>query len=114
MDELTKRFGDLAQQYGPNVVQAALEAARVEAYSTLASSLISAAFAVAFIWAARWCWKHNVIDDLDIPWGKVGGIVSAIGAIICLAITIWCWADPWTWAAINHPELWIAKTILKI
>ena len=40
MDELAKRFADLAEKYGPNVADAAMAAARIEAYSCLMRGFI--------------------------------------------------------------------------
>jgi hypothetical protein len=114
MDELAKRFSELAQQYAPNVVEAALQATRVEAHSTLVGSFMWFGWAMLCLFIGRYCWRKNVCDDLDMPFGRIGaGILFCVAAGF-FAIAIWSWVDPWTWVALNHPELWIAKKALRI
>lgn len=114
MDELAKRFADLAQQYGPSVVNAALQAARVEVYSTLVGSVMWLGWGVLAFFIGRYCWRKNVHDNTDIPFGRIGASVLFLAATACLATAVWTWVDPWTWTALNHPELWIAKKTLHI
>lgn len=114
MDELAKRFADLAAQYGPDVMRAALVSVRIEVYSTLVSSFIWLAFGIVCLLGMRWSWPQTPKDDLDLPWGKIGAIAGALVGAICIASFVWIWIDPWTWTALNHPELWLAKKALHI
>ncbi len=114
MDELAKRFADLAEQYGPQVANAAKEAARIEAYSTLVSGLIcgivGAVLAYLAIYIGRKLYSEEWQEVLLWP-------LAAILAVIAVAlgwVFLWAFADPWTWATINHPELWIAKKAFKL
>lgn len=114
MDELAKRFGELAEKYGPNVVDAALQAARVEAYSKIVGSLAGITAMVIGLLIAWYLWNKELEDEHDeIPlriFGGIAGIISAIGLVICVSNLL----DPWIWTAIQHPELWIAKKVFKL
>lgn len=121
MDELAKRFADLADKYGPSVVNATLEAARIEAYSTLMAAIFQAAIAAACFFGARICWRKGKAgeaipggnSDNYIPWYLGMCVLLFVGGIVSL-FAIWGLIDPWLWTAINHPELWIAKRVFKL
>ncbi len=113
MDELAKRFADLAEKYGPTVANAALNATRIEAYSCLVGGLLSAGFCALFIYGTRFFYlkiKNESWDELT--WIPI--VFLSIAAIVTGGIAIWSVIDPWTWVAINHPELWIAKKAFKL
>lgn len=114
MDELAKRFADLAEKYGPDVAQAAKAAVRTEVYSTLVSSVIWLAFAVAMGLVARWLWRLKPRDASDRPIAIFGAVIASLIAAACGASFLWHWIDPWTWTALNHPELWLAKQAFHI
>ena len=115
MDEISKRFAELAQQYGPQVIEAAKQAVVVEAYSTLFSSIIKLCLAAAFAGIGLRLIKMfpEFDDDWLLPPRFVGFSFLAI-SLIPLIMGVWNWIDPWTWVAMNHPELWLAKQILHI
>lgn len=121
MDELAKRFADLAAQYGPAVVSAALGAAQTEGYSCLVASLIQLIFAVGFLLGAKAIWRRRpplkdgsfANNDGRAALSVVAGVCVAISCAF-LAAAIWTWVDPWTWTAINRPELWLAKKAFHI
>lgn len=108
MDELAKRFADLAEQYGPKVADAALAAARTEAYSCLAAAAMWLPVVVAMVWAGRWLWVRAGKDDWDECWVGMSISLWLIAGLAGMFIA-WVFIDPWTWTTINHPELWIAK-----
>lgn len=116
MDELAKRFADLAAQYGPAVADAAKAAARTGAFSSLVGSIIPALIAVVALWATRFLWlkAKSVKDDMEYPFVYVASCVCACIGVGCALGAIWAWIDPWTWTTINHPELWIAKKAFHI
>lgn len=115
MDEAAKRFADLAAQYAPNVIDAAKQAARIEAYSALALSVIWFGFAVSLAVAARICLRTHPEwdDDWFIPARFVGWVAICISAL-CFAGGLWAWINPWTWVTMTSPELWIAKRALHL
>lgn len=117
MDELAKRFADLANHYGPQVADAALGAARVEAYSSLAGATLALVVSALGFYGSYFFYK-KVMAETDgyddntlflIPCVLLG-VVAAIAGLA----GVWSWVDPWTWTAINHPELWLAKQAFKI
>jgi MFS family permease len=112
MDELARRFADLAQQYGPGVIDAAKAAARTEALSCLASALLATVFAGGLILGARLLWRYGRREDEEIA--IAGSVLIAVIALIILLIPAWSLIDPWTWTALYHPEVWIAHKTLKI
>lgn len=112
MDELAKRFSDLASQYAPDVVDAALNAARIEAMSAMVGGVLCFAIAYACYRVGRWMlWTYSGEDaDLVAMGGGVawivGGVTGAIGA--------WAFLDPWVWVALTRPELYIAKKAIGL
>lgn len=114
MDELAKRIAALADQYGPSVIDAAKEAARMQAYSSVQGHIIGLILCAALILLARWCWRKNVTDDTDIPFGRIGAcILFGIGGIVG-TVAITGLTDPWLWSTFKNPELWIAKKTLGL
>ena len=107
MDKLAEQFAELAKQYAPQVADAAKAAVVTEVYSTLMGSLMALGFAVASFVLGKVIWKAD--EDFKflaiIPW-----LITAI----CAAIFVWNWIDPWTWTALNHPELWLAKRAFNL
>lgn len=112
MDKLAQQFAELADKFGPSVVEAAKGAARAEAYSQLASGALCLIIASALIASAVYVWRHRKgWDEMGVTLVMgftivIGGLLSVIGA--------WSFVDPWTWITINHPELWIAKHVLHL
>ena len=114
MDELAKRFADLAEKYGPSVADAALAAARMEAYSMLAAAAMWAPIIAGLIYLGRRLRaKADSSDDWDseMIFGSWAiWFLAGVGGLII----VWTFIDPWTWTQINHPELWIAKKAFHI
>jgi len=113
MDELTKQLSALATQFGPSVYNAAVDAARVEGYSVLVGGVLYLVGAVALA-IFGWMLIKESNKKMDHEWWAfpggsmlVAGVVLGIAGVLTLA-------DPWTWATINHPELWLAKQALHL
>jgi hypothetical protein len=92
MDEAAKRFAELAEKVDPKVVKATLEAARMEAFSWLASSALwfGGAAALAFLGHFLVA-KSNEHDWSEQRFGV--GIASYFGAALCLLPGVWVWLD---------------------
>jgi hypothetical protein len=114
VDKVAELFAKLADQYGPSVIDAAKGAARVEAYSSLASSLIAVIIGYAIYRIGEFLRVKKCKDSFDDGSVHAAGYVLILLSLIPFAIALWVWIDPWTWTAINHPELWIAKRTLKL
>jgi hypothetical protein len=115
MDELAKRFADLAEKYGPSVVDTALQAARVEAWHALVFNLFGIAAALVLFRVGRRLWtaKGNSRweeHDLQV---MAGGALLVIGGIIGF-FAVMNTFDPWLWMTMKNPELWIAKKSLGL
>lgn len=110
MDELAKRFADLAAKYGPSVADAAKAAAQTNAYSCLMAGTLAIAIGGFLVWVGLWVHRQ---EDWEEEW-----VLASIAAWIVGGIAIWAgawqWLDPWTWTSISHPELWLAKQAFHI
>lgn len=114
MDELAKRMMELAEKVGPDAMSAARGAAQVEAYSAMASGALLVALALAFAAAGRYLWiSESEYSSFDGERRFFGGALVTIG-VVTLAIAAWQFMDPWTWTAINNPDLWLAKKVLRL
>jgi len=115
MDELAKRFAELAEKYGPNVADAAMRAARMEAYSSMVSGALCLLVAAGMVLAGRWLWRlaHDDNSGWDEDW-TIGACVLWGLAFFIAIPGIWSFIDPWVWATLSNPELWIAKKTFKL
>lgn len=115
MDELAKRFAALADKYGPDAVEAARDAARVEAYSSITEALIAGLIALAFLLSGRYLWRKAKDEE---SWDSEPLYFLGGAAFVCCAVAFsigaWNVIDPWTWTAIYHPDVWIAKRTLGL
>ena len=109
-DQLAQRFADAAANFAPQVADAAKQAATIEAYSCLASSLLFFGVAFAAAFAALKLYR-KAQDDSD--WYP-GVFIFGVLAVLISIPGAWAWLDPWTWITINHPELWIAKRAFNL
>ena len=113
MDKLAETFAELAKKIGPDAIEAAKGAAQMQAYSQLMGSIL-------WIAAAYLCWlggKHLMKFKDNEDWGGLLAFFGAFGffgAFMCASTAVWAWIDPWTWTAINRPELWIAKKVIGL
>lgn len=114
MDELAKRFAALAEKYGPSVADAAMSAARVEAVSSLVTSIFVLATGAALMFVGRYIWFLDVEDRIDAPIAHAGGFFIGLIGCIVVIVALSQVADPWLWTAFNHPELWLAKKAFHI
>lgn len=108
MDELAKRFAELSEKYGPKVIDATLAAARIDGYSILVSGALALLFVVMLVGVGEWFRRRVTIDKWseDTYWVTV--ICWSIAGIVLIP-ALWSIVDPWTWAAIYSPEVWVAK-----
>jgi hypothetical protein len=101
------------------VINAALEAARIEAISTLVVGVWCLLLATMITLGALKFGKvlyrkpHNYDDKWDDAWIAVP-VFGMLMAGILFLFGAWALLDPWTWTALNHPDLYIAKKVLKL
>jgi len=113
MDKLAEQFAELAAKYEPHVINAALGAARMEAYSWLAAAAMWVVVGSGMAYAAFFLFKKIIEDNWD-DFLIVPASILGLAAFVALCSSLWVFIDPWTWTAINQPELWIAKRALKL
>jgi hypothetical protein len=116
IDLLAGKIVELADKLSGPGAEAVIAGARISAMSTLSSGVIALVVAGGAAWLARKLFlaggdRRNSDDYIG---HKVGGAVLSIAAFIAALIGVWAFADPWTWTALNNPELWIAKRLLRI
>lgn len=109
-DQLMLHYSAVADKFAPQVIDATKQAATMEAYSCLASSLLWFILAIAALAVSRFFYKKT--KSYGDWW--IGTIIFGVIGTILLLPGLWYWIDPWTWAAINHPELWIAKRAFNL
>lgn len=109
-DKLT----DLAKQYGPEVADAALQMARIDALSGLVPAIFTvAATVIVGPKVVRNLRKWQEKDPYD-PGPLILLVVSgAVAAIFNLA-AIMTLLDVWRWVGVFEPKLWLAKRILGL
>jgi hypothetical protein len=139
-EKLTEKLAELAVQYGPDVVNAAIEVARIEALSGLVRPLVALGiclplFIISVKRAAVSITKQNRWDELrdshtypvleggkhatkTLGYGPQNVAVllwcataSATGTISCFAA--YGLSSVWNWVGVIEPKLWIAHRILE-
>jgi hypothetical protein len=116
IDLLAGKIAELADKLAGPGAEAALAAARVSAMSALSGGVIALVIAGVAVWGARRLWAVTSEDrysELPVA-SKVGAGFLVAGAFIATLTGVWAFADPWTWTALNNPELWIAKRLLGL
>lgn len=114
MDELAKRMMELAEKVGPEAMAAARGAVRVEAYSTLVSTICFIIAAFVFYKAAIYLWAYQSTSQYSMGESKFFAGILFTTVVILVWIAVWNVIDPWTWVALNNPDLWLAKKVLKL
>jgi CHASE2 domain-containing sensor protein len=110
MDELAKRFADIAAQYAPQVIDAAKQSVVISCYQTLLFTALWLIIGCALIKTSTIFWRNRTdLNMAEIPTG-ISIIVGLIAIVICCMVLI----NPWTWIALNHPELYIAHSFLNL
>lgn len=114
MDKIAELMAKLAEQYGPNVVDAARGAAIVEAWSNFEADLVLAGFSAVALLATKRMWHSTSATDMDMNFGKIGAVVCGLIGSITAAVSIGLLCDPWLYTAMIHPDLWIAKRVFHL
>lgn len=120
MDKLAEKIAELSDKYGSHTIEVMRGAARVEAYSTLMSGGMMLVLGLAFLGGAGFMYRLGckIRDSDDSYYDGEGqfiicGVLTLISAGPLLA-GIWCFIDPWVYATISNPDLWIAKKVLGL
>ena len=122
VDKLTAMLGEVAEKYGPEVVDAALNVARVSA----ASNLVYAAVGVALMYSLFRIGiplsykyrdglpeKHRNEGEFWGPTILVWAIsVTMVSMISFGALRVFQIFNVWNWVGLIEPKLWIAQKVL--
>ena len=117
IDLLAGKIAELADKASGPGMQAALEAARMEAYSCLAGATAGMVFAgivgitAAKLWKRGKAWTGNSYDTNF--WFVSACCLFGLAALMVF-INSWAFIDPRTWVTLSHPEYWLAKRMLGI
>jgi hypothetical protein len=118
MNALTERFSQLAEQYGPTVVETARAAAQVQAMSALSGAAMAVFATLVFGFVGKVIWNYKGFEDKDL---ELFVAQKGLAAILFILAFIWSFLclekilDPWIWATLFvNPDLWIAKRILGL
>jgi len=116
IDLLAGKIVELADKLSGPGAEAVIAGARISAMSTLSSGVIALVVAGGAVWLARKLFaaggeRSNSDDYIG---HKIGGGFLVLVAFIAALIGVWAFADPWTWTALNNPELWVAKRLMRL
>jgi len=113
------KLADLAKQYGPDVAEAALQMARVDAMSHLVTLLVLAvvlAIALKYAVLPTWKWARTYKDSGNYSDGfeYVPAVLLWMAWSGCAAAVVIGLSNLWLWFGIFEPKLWLAKRILGL
>lgn len=110
-DKLT----EMAKQYGPDVADAALQMARIDALSGLLPAIV---IACTLAYACKKAIPPLIVWTKGADSYNPGPVFAWIfGGGITAAIFIWASTvvlDIWRWVGIFEPKLWLAKRIFGL
>ena len=110
------KLGALSTEYGPEVVDAALWVARIDALNSISVSFMLVLFASILLYynSKVWAWATKIAkEDSDGFIYIASAIYSAIWILPFIVAGIRLF-NPWPWVGIIEPQLWIAKRILGL
>ncbi|WP_176074353.1 hypothetical protein [Brucella intermedia] len=112
-------FGDPFAPVRPMIdaaTAAALEAARVEAYSSIVQNIMCAIFGLLLLAVSRWLWLRasKIQDSFDRQSVFVLSGALACGGALLVFIGLACLTDPWIWVTLQNPEPYVAKKVLGL
>lgn len=118
-EKLTEKLAQLAEQYGPDVVNAGIEVARFTAAGKLLSGVGYAIVGWALYKTSMWLFakaKAWAEEDEGHPFAifsGVGGGVVFLGVIAAFYSALAPFFSIWNWVGLIEPKLWIAHRILE-
>lgn len=120
MDKLSVMLGEVAEKYGPEVVDVGLEVARISAANELVVALV-----IFLVWLGilRTFFKLYKIEKASENGFNqptiaaitcIGvGIISVIGVVPVLIESLPRLFSLWNWVGLIEPKLWIAHQVLN-
>lgn len=113
------KLGDMAKQYGPEVADAALTMARIDAVNYLLISIISGVICLAlyhFVVRRLWVWSLGYKDKERFADGSeyIPTVLASIVLAFFSSVVIFRLFNLWAWVGVFEPKLWIAKKVLGL
>jgi len=119
--DLLDKLDNLAMQYTPEVMDAALGAVSMSAISELMTTVAMLLVAGIIAAASRWFWKFAIRKEEECErcndWDgarAVGTTCSIFVISILSVVSIFRLVDVWVWTAIFNPKLALAHQILGL
>ena len=115
IEAFATKLQSLASEYGPEVVDAALWVARVDALQKITLAVLLAVLA-AIAWGTvrpLIRWGKKVDPNWESPAPALGYLSGILGSILGLIALIKIF-DPWPWVGVIEPQIWIAKRVLGL
>lgn len=106
---------EMAQQYGPDVAEAALTMARIDALSSLVPALVGLIATVVYVYfffKKMMPWV-NAEHDYDIN-RTFTCIVSTVAMFFVGLFSLVGVLNLWLWVGVFEPKLWVAKKVLGL
>lgn len=121
--QFADKLGEMAKQYGPDVADAALQMARVDAIDSLVAPItclliliVTGAYGMPKMWA--WARQKNAALKAEHDYDQGAPIFFSILATVAYAISTFAalanTLNVWAWIGIFEPKLWLAKRILGL
>lgn len=121
VEAFADKLGNLSQQYGPEVADAALAVARVSAINALLFQILCVGLVVGGPYAIRWLCRAASAKEESDRYGEWAGATMAANCIgwtvyacASLALILSVIANAWPIIGVFEPKLWIAKQILGL
>lgn len=116
MDELATRLTAFADKYGPHLADTVLTATRFSGYASLVGGVVALVIAVVSGWLVRKCFKEvTSVDETKDPGPYMfAGIMLAAVCLFASVIACAQLLDPWTYAAIFSPDVYLVKKAIKL
>lgn len=113
---IAKQMQELAKQYGPKVVDAALIVARIDAIQIL---VLGFCWLIGLIICVSWvvyCIKRNteLKNRSDGGWLVVAFTTGLFPALCCCVGVVTYLFNVFAWAGVFHPEIWIAAKVMHL
>lgn len=118
------KLGEMAKQYGPDVAEAALQMARIDAVNHLVIPVFGTVTCIVvgvLFMPKLWAWRRDreaYYVARNQTWNQgsanILAVVVTAGYVTIALISLCATLDVWKWAGVFEPKLWLAKRILGL
>ena len=115
MDELATRLTAFADKYGSHLADTVLATVRFQGYADLVGGVVALVVAIASGWGLRKMYRAYVDDTTGSE--SLFELVILCLAAVCLFASLVALVqllDPWTYAAIFSPDVYLVKKAIKL